>query len=132
MRKVDLEEVLTRRLRLVKPRFKLERMGGTIAGSVISRSFKGKRDMVRLNMIWDALEAELGRDAVRKVGTLLAYSDDEWDMGEIEFPKSTRSMKSREKSERSLVKHPAGDVTMMAVPVDLVPKVQKLIARRAG
>ena len=66
--------------------------------------------MKRLDMIRDALVAELGERADREVGMLLAYTDAEWD---IELPFE-----------------PARDsdgVTMMAVPVALVPAVKKLI-----
>jgi hypothetical protein len=31
-------------------------------------------------MIWDAIEASFGADAAPQVGTLLAYTNDEWDI----------------------------------------------------
>jgi acid stress-induced BolA-like protein IbaG/YrbA len=85
MRKIDLQEVLTRRLRLSKPRFKLENFAGKLAGSIISNTFLGKGDSDRQDMIWDALEAEFGPHAVRQFGTLLAYTDAEWDMDFIDL-----------------------------------------------
>jgi hypothetical protein len=126
MRKVDLQEILTRRLRLVNPRFRLERFGHKLGGSVISRTFKGKGDSDRMDMIWDALEDEFGLDAVRKVGTLLAYTDDEWDI-DLEPRDKPSNLRRRGRGDGS----GRAAVTMMAVPDELVTKVQKMIAARA-
>jgi acid stress-induced BolA-like protein IbaG/YrbA len=80
MRKKELEAVLTRRLSLSDPRFKLEKVGTRLVGHVISDSFKGLSDIQRLDKVWDALEAEWGHDSVRRVGTLLLYTNDEWNL----------------------------------------------------
>jgi hypothetical protein len=37
-------------------------------------------------MIWDALRRALGENAVRKVGMILAYTPDEWDIDDILVP----------------------------------------------
>jgi hypothetical protein len=37
-------------------------------------------------MIWDAFEAELGAGSVLQVGMLLAYTPDEWNLGDEEKP----------------------------------------------
>jgi len=52
-------------------------------GSIISKTFKGKSDRRRQKMIWDALEAGLGTEFYRHVGTLLAYTPQEWN---VELP----------------------------------------------
>jgi hypothetical protein len=127
MRKIDLQEALTRQLKLTNPRFKLERFGNKLGGSVISKTFKGKGDSDRLEMIWDALEAEFGRDAVRKIGTLLPYTDEEWD---IDIEPHDNNADTRRRARPGSGSSSA--VTMMAVPVKLVPKVQKLISGLAG
>ena len=80
MRKVDIENVLTRRLKLASPEFRLRKIGPMYSGSVISDTFKRKGDFLRQKMIWDALEAELGEESARRIGTLLAYTWDEWDV----------------------------------------------------
>lgn len=78
--KVKLQQLLTRRLRLREPSFKLEKIGSKLAGSVISETFKGKSARQRVRMIWDALDAELGPEAVHEVGTLLTYTPEEWNI----------------------------------------------------
>jgi acid stress-induced BolA-like protein IbaG/YrbA len=80
MSKVKLEQLLARRLQLKEPEFKLERIGTKVAGSIISPTFRRKSDYRRQAMIWAALEAELGWAAVREVGTLLAYTPEEWNV----------------------------------------------------
>ena len=80
--KKKLEEILTRRLRLAEPRFKLEREGSMIFGSIISPSFERKGDLERQRLIRRAVEAEFHEDAARLVGTLLAYTPYEWNIGE--------------------------------------------------
>jgi acid stress-induced BolA-like protein IbaG/YrbA len=73
-----LEKLLANGLKLDDPVFKLESNGDRINGSVISRTFEGKRDLARQDMIWGVLDRELGADAVRKVGMILAYTPAEW------------------------------------------------------
>jgi acid stress-induced BolA-like protein IbaG/YrbA len=75
-----VQGVLTRELALRNPEFRLEFYGGRISGSIVSSSFKGKRDHQRQDMIWDALERVFGQDAVKKVGMLLAYTPQEWNI----------------------------------------------------
>jgi hypothetical protein len=78
--KAKLEEILTRRLKLRDPHFRLERMGARLSGSVIDGRFARLGDLARQRMIWDALDKELGADSYRRVGTILAYSPLEWDL----------------------------------------------------
>lgn len=80
MSKVKLQQLLTQRLRLRDPIFKLETIGSKLAGSVVSETFKGKSARQRQEMIWDALDAEFGADSVREVGTLLTYTPEEWNV----------------------------------------------------
>jgi acid stress-induced BolA-like protein IbaG/YrbA len=75
-----LQDILTKRLNLDNPQFSLQKIGPKFSGSVISNSFKGKRDLKRQQMIWDALDAELGADSVHVVGTIFAYTPDEWNI----------------------------------------------------
>jgi acid stress-induced BolA-like protein IbaG/YrbA len=76
-----LKEVLTKRLRLKNPRFELERLSkDKLSGSVISDTFSRMKAIDRQKKIWDALEAEFGPQASSLVGTLLAYTDAEWDV----------------------------------------------------
>jgi acid stress-induced BolA-like protein IbaG/YrbA len=75
---------LTRRLRLKDPQFVLERAGNMVFGSVISKTFKRKDDLKRQHMIWDALEAEFGTKATGMVGSLLAYTPEEWNLDPYE------------------------------------------------
>jgi acid stress-induced BolA-like protein IbaG/YrbA len=78
--KAKLQEILTRRLHLSAPEFRLKAYGARINGHIISDSFKGKRDLKRQQLIWDALEDELGTEVAQKsVGMLLAYTPYEWD-----------------------------------------------------
>jgi acid stress-induced BolA-like protein IbaG/YrbA len=89
-----LEQVLTRRLKLVDPQFVLEKSGSWIYGDVISLTFKGKRDHKRQVMIWDALEAEFGERAKSMVGMLLAFTPDEWNLGSEDMPLPRRARKA--------------------------------------
>ena len=77
MHKQTLERLLTVELGLRTPRFKCQPLGRKLSGHIISDAFKGKTDAQRQRMIWDALE---GPESVHEVGTLLAYTDDEWDI----------------------------------------------------
>ena len=74
-----LKEILTRRLRLLHPEFRLEGRG-RVSGRIVSATFAGKGDSERQKMIWDALDAELGPASVQQVGMLLAYTPDEWNL----------------------------------------------------
>ena len=76
-----LAEILRKRLSLVDPQCHFERVDGRIIGDLVSPSFKGKRDHERQQLIWDALDAELGAEAASLVGMLLAYTPDEWNVG---------------------------------------------------
>jgi acid stress-induced BolA-like protein IbaG/YrbA len=81
--KSRLQEILTEELGLKEPRFRLEKTGSRLNGSIISPTFKGKRDLRRQQMIWNALQRALGSDAVRRVGMLLAFTPEEWDIDDI-------------------------------------------------
>ena len=74
-----LKEILTRRLRLKDPYFRLQGKG-RVSGSVVSATFAGKGDSDRQKMIWDALDKELGAASVKEVGMLLAYTPQEWEL----------------------------------------------------
>ena len=92
-----LKEILTRRLKLKVPLFRLEGRG-RISGSIVSASFVGKRDYERQRMIWDALDAELGAASVREVGMLLAYTPDEYELpleGNVRPRREARASKPR-------------------------------------
>ena len=78
--KTKLEDILTRQLELESPRFDLEIIDDKLCGSVISASFREQGDFQRQKMMWDALEKELGGQAVQQVGVLLAYTPEEWDV----------------------------------------------------
>lgn len=81
----EIQDVLTRRLNLQTPRFALECAGDEVSGSIISDSFRGMGDSERQRRIWDALEAEYGAESVRRAGTFLAFTSDEWDLSEDDF-----------------------------------------------
>ena len=75
-----LINLLTDSLKLREPRFVLERDGSMISGSVISRSFQNKDDLERQQAIRNAVDTAFGADARRLVGTILAYTPEEWDV----------------------------------------------------
>jgi acid stress-induced BolA-like protein IbaG/YrbA len=77
--KEQLKGILAKRLSLNDPQFFLRKVGGRLVGHIVSTTFRGKDDHRRQEMIWDALEAELGPKAVKVVGMLLAYTPGEWD-----------------------------------------------------
>lgn len=77
----EVQSVLSERLNLQLPRFALESAGSKVSGSIISPSFRGMRDSERQRRIWDALQAEYGPQSALRVGTLLAFTPDEWDLG---------------------------------------------------
>jgi hypothetical protein len=74
-----LEAILKKRLRLRSPKFALRKLGDMVSGYVISESFRGKNDLQRVRLLRDAVDAELGADSNRLVGTLLALTPLEWD-----------------------------------------------------
>ena len=80
MRKTELEALLTTKLGLKAPVFRLQKVGTKWSGLMISDTFKGKADNVRQKMIWDALDAQLGPESVHQVGMLLAYTPEEWNV----------------------------------------------------
>jgi len=75
----EVQSVLAQRLHLESPRFALESAGAKVSGLIISPSFRGLRDSERQRRVWDALNAEYGTQSVHRVGTLLAFTPDEWD-----------------------------------------------------
>lgn len=77
---MPVQDILTRRLNLRSPRFELESVGAKVSGSVISPSFRGMRDSERQRRIWEALHDEYGPESVYQVGTLLAFTPEEWDL----------------------------------------------------
>jgi acid stress-induced BolA-like protein IbaG/YrbA len=79
----EVESVLTTRLGLHDPIFKLEPAGTKVSGSVISSTFRGMRDLERQRKIWDALDAEYGVESNERVGSLLAFTPDEWNIDDI-------------------------------------------------
>ena|SRR5688572_16452417 len=90
--KERLARILTARLSLKDPAFHLEKAGGRLVGDVVSPSFRGRRDHERQQMIWDALDAELGSESVTRVGMLLAYTPEEWELGARQ-PPATKAAK---------------------------------------
>jgi len=77
---MPIQEVLTRRLDLQDAHFELENVGAKESGTIISPSFRGMRDSERQRRIWDALHEEYGRESVHRVGTLLAFTPEEWEI----------------------------------------------------
>lgn len=92
--KENLEELLTRRLRLKNAEFYLEKVGNRLVGEIVSPTFRGKRDHERQSLIWDALDAELGADSTRRVGMLLAYTPEEWKLGQPQAPEPGHQKKA--------------------------------------
>jgi len=92
--KVRLENILNARLSLKSPEYFLERVGDRLVGNIVSPSFRGKGDYKRQEMISEALEAELGDQFFTKVGMLLAYTPDEWHIGEPEKVRPRRPRKA--------------------------------------
>lgn len=77
---IEVQSALARRLHLESPRFEMESAGTKVSGSIISPSFRGMRDSERQQRIWEALHQQYGADSVQRVGTLLAFTPDEWDL----------------------------------------------------
>lgn len=75
-----LKKILIARLHLADPTFQLEMIGGKICGAIVSSTFRGKSDFDRQSMMWDAVESEAGSATARRVGTLLAYTPEEWNI----------------------------------------------------
>ena len=74
-----LKEVLTERLGLDEPEFYLEKLsGGKLSGSIVSDTFDGSALVERQHRIWEALEGAFPGRSALLVGTLLAYTKDEW------------------------------------------------------
>ena len=76
----DIETLLTDKLKLRDPVFKLEPAGAKVSGSVISSTFRGLTDSDRQRQIWDVLDAEYGAESVHRVGSLLAFTLEEWNI----------------------------------------------------
>ena len=91
MTKPRLQTLLRNRLKLRSPRFRMRKDGEMVSGSIISETFRGKDDLQRQRMLRRAVEAELGEDANRLVGTLLAYTPEEWDIDLVAFSKGRRA-----------------------------------------
>ena len=92
--KERLETSLVRRLKLRDAEFHLERAGDRLVGDIVSPTFKGKPDHQRQNLIWDALDAEFGADVRHRVGMLLAYTPEEWNLGEEGQPAVKKARKA--------------------------------------
>ena len=90
--KAALQDLLTRRARLKAPRFKIRMADDKWIGAVVSDSFKGMTNLQRQRRMWKAIHAALDGVAARRVGMLLAYTDDEWDepLEGIPFARTTR------------------------------------------
>ena len=86
MTKSELENLLKRKLRLKHPTFHLRKLGSRIVGNVISDTFKGLPSRQRLDMVWETLYAAYGPEIVEKVGSVLTYTQDEWNMDLPEEP----------------------------------------------
>ena len=91
--KKELQDVLNSRLSLKDPQFFLGKSGDRWVGNIVSQTFKGKDDYKRQVMIREALEAELGKESAKRVGMLLAYTPDEWNLGEEDAPATGRRKK---------------------------------------
>lgn len=76
--KAQLEGALTRRLKLKNPEFRLERIESKLAGSVIDDGFVGMGDFERQRLIWNAIEHEFNAEIAQQIGTLLAFTVEEW------------------------------------------------------
>jgi|SRR5271155_3611013 len=89
-----LQHILITRLALKTPEFVLRKVGDRLVGNIVSPTFKGKGDYKRQEMISQALETELGDQFYTKVGMLLAYTPDEWHIGELERPRTKKTRKA--------------------------------------
>ena len=74
-----LKQILTERLGLSEPEFYLERLsGGKLSGNIVSDTFNGLALVERQRRIWEALDGAFPGRSALLVGTLLAYTKDEW------------------------------------------------------
>ena len=80
MSKLKVQRVISERLGLDAPRFRLKTEGGMVFGSVISPTFKRMDDLERVRSIRDAIESGLDTASARDVGTILAYTPEEWEL----------------------------------------------------
>jgi acid stress-induced BolA-like protein IbaG/YrbA len=78
----EIQNTITRRLKLEAPRFQLEPAGAKVGGSIISSTFRGMSDFERQRRIWDALDKAYGAESVHRDGTFLAFTPDEWELGD--------------------------------------------------
>jgi|SRR5437016_9355790 acid stress-induced BolA-like protein IbaG/YrbA len=85
-----LRRVLAAGLKLEDPVFRLESDGDRIFGSIISPSFRGQRDHKRQDRIWDVLKETFGDEALKRIGMLLAFTPDEWDIDANSLPAPKR------------------------------------------
>src|SRR5882757_3584184 len=92
--KQKLVKILTDRLRLIDPEFRLEKSGSRYFGNVISKSFMGKQDHQRQLMMWNAIRDELGPDFLKHVGMFLAYTPAEWNLGAEDKPAPRKKRKA--------------------------------------
>ena len=93
---VKIQKVLTQRLRLKVPEFRIEKLSGDkVSGSIVSDTFKGMDDLERQRAIWNALEEEFGDEATAVVGTLLAYTKAEWNIPLAGLEQPKRRTKAR-------------------------------------
>jgi len=77
----EIARVLRERLNLTDLEYDLEVLSnGKVSGSDVSDAFAGTTDIERQRSIWSALDAEYGENATRYVGTLLAYTQGEWNI----------------------------------------------------
>jgi len=84
--KAKLEHCLTKRLKLAAPVFHLELLPDRKwSGSVVSDTFEALSNVERQRRIWDALDDEFGAQSVSLIGTLLAYTQAEWNV-DLETP----------------------------------------------
>ena len=88
-----LESILTERLSLKDPEYFLEKVGNRLVGNIVSTSFKGKDDYKRQQMLWDALDKALGPESAVLIGMLLAFTPDEWHLGEDDNAPSRKARK---------------------------------------
>ncbi len=86
-----IQKILTTALRLREPRFKLHDDGYFVSGSVISETFRGQGDLQRQKTIRKAFDKALGEDSFSAVGTLLAYTPEEWDIDLVAFSNGRRA-----------------------------------------
>jgi acid stress-induced BolA-like protein IbaG/YrbA len=78
-----VKKILTEKLSLKKPEFRLRTYAQRVCGHIISQTFFGKGDHRRQEMIWDALETEFGKDVRKHIGMLLTYTPAEWHIDDI-------------------------------------------------